>query len=52
MVFRNSSNALSLTLEDEEDNIEALMIFSSSPTTAAPFHVSTEPQHRKKASEA
>ena len=44
MVSRNSFGALSLTLEDEEDNIKALMTFSSSQTTKAPSHVSTEPQ--------
>ena len=47
MVFRNSFDALSLALEDEEDNIAALMTFSLSPTTAAPLHVSIEPQHNK-----
>ena len=46
MVFRNSFNALSVTLEDIEDNVEALMTFSS-PTTAALLHMSTVPQHSK-----
>ena len=40
MVFRNSFDALSLALDDEEDNIEALMTFSLSQTTAPPLHVS------------
>ena len=44
MVFRNSSNALSLALKDEEDTNEALITFSLSPNTTAPLHVSTEPQ--------
>ena len=39
MVFRNSFDALSLTLEDKEDNIEALTISSSSPTTTGPSHM-------------
>ena len=50
-LFRNSFNTLSLTLEDEEDNIKDLMTFSSSPTIAAPSHVSDKPQCIKKASE-
>ena len=37
MVFRNSFDPLSTTHDDEEDNIEALMTFSSLPTTAAPL---------------
>ena len=47
MVFRNSFDALSLALEDEEDNIKALTTIPSSPSTAAPLHVSSEPQHSK-----
>ena len=39
--------ALSITFDNEEDNIKALMTFSSSPTTTAPSHVSTAPQHVK-----
>ena len=31
-----SIDGLSLTLEDEEDNVEAEMTFSSSPTSTAP----------------
>ena len=46
-VLRNSFNALSLTVEDKEDNIKALTTFSSSPTTAAPLHVSIIPQDNK-----
>ena len=44
----NSFGALSFALDDEEDNTEALMTFSSSPTTGAPLHVSTVPQCSKK----
>ena len=40
------SSGTSLTLS-EEDNVEALMTFSSSPTTGDPSHVSTKPQHSK-----
>ena len=32
-----SIDSLSLTLEDEEDNVEAVMTFSSSPTSTQPF---------------
>ena len=44
-VFKNSFDNRSLTLDNEEDNIQALMTFSSSPTTTVPLHVSTAPQH-------
>ena len=47
MVFRNSFDALSIALDDEEDNIKALMTFLSSPTTTVPSHVSSPPQHIK-----
>ena len=47
MVIRNSFNAHSLTLEDEEDNIKSLTAFSSSPHITTPLHVSTKPQHNK-----
>ena len=46
-VFRNSFDTLSLALDNKEDNIKALMTFSSLQTTAAPLYVSTVPQHSK-----
>ena len=47
MVFRNSFDALSITLDDEEAQCKALRTFSSSPTSTAPSDVSTPPQHIK-----
>ena len=47
LVSSNPTVFRSLALEDEEDNVKALMTFSSSLTTAAPSHMSTIPQHSK-----
>ena len=47
MVIRSSFNALSITLDNKEDHIKALMTFSSFPTSPATSYVSTPPQHIK-----